>query len=105
MRCQFPFETNTVQKLRILFLLQLGVPRPLNVPSPVRDRFYLFAFYALKLRIGVLFGIEICTLGVYPSCTFLTHDPLLSVISFVKINLFTVYAKGVFEELLLAAQT
>ena len=105
MRSQLPFESNTVQKLKILFLLQFGVSRSLNVPSTVWNRFYLFAFYTLKLRIRVLFRIEICALWMYPSCTFFTHNPLFTVISLVKINLLAINTKGVLYELLLTAQT
>ena len=105
MRSQLPFESNTVQKLKILFLLQFGVSRSLNVPSTIGNRFYLFAFYTLKLRIRVLFRIEICTLRMYPSCTFFAHNPLFTIVSLVKINLLAINTKCVLYELLLTAQT
>ena len=40
-----------------------------------------------------------------PPGAFFTHDPLLSVVSFVEVNLFAVDAEGVIEELLFAART
>ena len=100
---QLPFETDAVQELWIFLLFHLCIPSPWNVPSPVRNRFYFFAFYTLELRIRVFFCIKIRALRMYPSCALFAHDPLLSVISLIKVNLFTINAEWVFEVLLLAA--
>ena len=105
MSSQLPLKADTVEELGVLLFLQFRIPCSLNIPSPVWNWFYFFAFYTLELRVRVLSRIEVCTLRMDPPCALLTHDPLLAVVSFVKINLFTVNTEGVFMELLLAART
>lgn len=105
LRCKLPIKSNATQKIVILLLLHLCISSSLYMPSTMRLGIYFFAFYTLKNRIGILFCIKVRTCRMHPPKTFLTHYPLLPIISFIKINLFAINAIGVLFKLLLAAKT
>lgn len=101
---QLPLEADAVEEFVVFFLFQFSIPCSRDDPSSIGLGFYLPTLYALKLGVGIFFGVEIRTQGMNPSGALFTHDPLLAVVGFIEVNLLTINAKGVLLELVLASR-
>ena len=52
--------------------------------------FYFLALEAVENGCRVIIGKEICAFRVHPSLAVITHDPFLSVIAEIEVDLLTV---------------